>query len=172
MSLQTKIKVINIYSLCSNFNTWYNMQRWEVVAYPLQGILLMDVATATPSPGEHGDSATDLPSKRLAIANVLGPTNMVCSATLCSCFCGRVGSSSLHTMAVKVSSRWRWQKVRQSRSQLCCSHRGAARGAGVAWAHNLLSRRWYILHYHRSTLLLPLEERLLLIVVEWKREVK
>ena len=36
----------------------------------------------------------------------------------------------------------------------------------------LLSRRWYILHYHRSTLLLPLGERLLLVVVEWKREVK
>ena len=37
----------------------------------------------------------------------------------------------------------------------------------------LLSRRWYILHYHRSTLLLPLGERLLLeVVVEWKREAK
>ena len=28
-------------------------------------------------------------------------------------------------------------------------------GAGIAQAHNLLSRWWYILHYHRSTLLLP-----------------
>ena len=36
----------------------------------------------------------------------------------------------------------------------------------------MLSRRWYILHYHRSTLLLPLGERLLLVVVEWKREAK
>ena len=36
----------------------------------------------------------------------------------------------------------------------------------------VLSRRWYILHYHRSTLLLPLGERLLLEVVEWKREAK
>ena len=35
----------------------------------------------------------------------------------------------------------------------------------------LLSRQWYILYYHRSTLLLPLGERLLLVVVEWKREV-
>ena len=54
------------------------------------------------------------------------------------------------------------RKVRQSRSQPCCSRKGAARGAGVARAHNLLSRRWYILHYHRSTLLLPLGE-----VVAW-----
>ena len=54
-------------------------------------------------------------------------------------------------MAAKVSSHLRRQKVRQSHSQLCCSCGGAARGAGVAWAHNLLSRRWYILHYHRST---------------------
>ena len=37
---------------------------------------------------------------------------------------------------------------------------------------DLLSRRWYILHYHRSTLLLPLGERLLLVVVEWEREAK
>ena len=37
---------------------------------------------------------------------------------------------------------------------------------------HLLSRRWYILHYHRSTLLLSLGERLLLVVVEWKREAK
>ena len=37
---------------------------------------------------------------------------------------------------------------------------------------SLLSRWWYILHYHRSTLLLPLGERLLLVVVERKREVK
>ena len=58
--------------------------------------------------------------------------------------------------AAKVSSHLRRRKVRQSRSQLCCSHKGAARGAGVAWAHNLLNRRWYILHYHRNTLLLPL----------------
>ena len=36
----------------------------------------------------------------------------------------------------------------------------------------VLSRRWYILHYHRSTLLLPLGERLLLVVVEWKRGAK
>ena len=36
----------------------------------------------------------------------------------------------------------------------------------------LLSRRWYILHYHRSTLLLPLGERLLLMVVEWERGAK
>ena len=65
----------------------------------------MDVATATPSPGEHGDSATDLPSKRLTVANVLGPTNIVGSATLCSSFCGGIYSSSLHAMAAKVSSR-------------------------------------------------------------------
>ena len=36
----------------------------------------------------------------------------------------------------------------------------------------LLSRRWYIPHYHRSTLLLPLGERLLLVVVEWRRGAK
>ena len=36
----------------------------------------------------------------------------------------------------------------------------------------VLSRQWYILHYHRSTLLLPLGERLLQMVVEWKREAK
>ena len=36
----------------------------------------------------------------------------------------------------------------------------------------VLSRQWYILHYHRSTLLLPLRERLLLVVVEWKKEAK
>ena len=36
----------------------------------------------------------------------------------------------------------------------------------------VLSRRWYILHYHRSTLLLPLGERLLLMMVEWKRGAK
>ena len=64
----------------------------------------MDVATATPSPGEHGDSATDLPSKRLTEVNVLGPTNVVGSATLCSGFCGGIHSSSLRAMAVKVSS--------------------------------------------------------------------
>ena len=39
----------------------------EVVAYPLQGILLVDVAAAMPSPCEHGDSATDLPFKRLCL---------------------------------------------------------------------------------------------------------
>ena len=50
----------------------------------------MDVATATPSPGEHGDSATDLPSKRLTVVNVLGPMNVVGSATLCSSFCGGI----------------------------------------------------------------------------------
>ena len=64
----------------------------------------MDVATATLSPGEHGDSATDLPSKRLTKANVLGPTNVVGSATLCSSFCGWIYSSSLRAMAAKVSS--------------------------------------------------------------------
>ena len=132
----------------------------------------MDVATAMPSPGEHGDSATDLPSKRLTKANVLGPTNVVGSATLCSSFCGGIYSLSLCAMATKVSSHSRQQKVRQSHSQLCCSCKGAARGVGVAWAHNLLSRQWYILHYHRSTLLLPLGERLLLVVVEWKRKAK
>ena len=36
----------------------------------------------------------------------------------------------------------------------------------------LLNRWWYILHDHRSTLLLPLGERLLLLVMEWKREAK
>ena len=65
----------------------------------------MDVATATPSPGEHGDSATDLPSKRLTEANVLGPTNVVGSATLRSSFCGGIYSSSLRAMAAKASSR-------------------------------------------------------------------
>ena len=65
----------------------------------------MDVATATPSPGEHGDSATDLPSKRLTEANVLGPTNVVGSATLCGSFCGGIYSSSLCAMAAKASSR-------------------------------------------------------------------
>ena len=64
----------------------------------------MDVAAATPSPGEHGDSATDLPSKRLTMVNVLGPTNVVCGATLYSHFCGGIYSSSLHAMAAKVSS--------------------------------------------------------------------
>ena len=64
----------------------------------------MDVATAMPSPGEYGGSATDLPSKRLTEVNVLGPTNVVGSATLCSSFCGGIYSSSLHTMAVKASS--------------------------------------------------------------------
>ena len=44
--------------------------------------------------------------------------------------------------------------------------------SGVSLIFFLLSRQWYILHYHRSTLLLPLGERLLLVVVEWKREVK
>ena len=33
----------------------------------------MDVATATPSPGEHGDSATDLPSKRFDRSQRSGP---------------------------------------------------------------------------------------------------
>ena len=61
----------------------------------------MDVATATPSPGEHGDSATDLPSKRLTEVNILGPTNVVGSATLCSSFCGGIYSSSLRAMAAK-----------------------------------------------------------------------
>ena len=65
----------------------------------------MDVATATLSPGEHGDSATDLPSKRLTEVNVLGPTNVVCGATLCSSFCGGTYFSSLHAMAAKASSR-------------------------------------------------------------------
>ena len=65
----------------------------------------MDVATATPSPGEHGDSATDLPSKRLTMANVLGPMNIVGSATLCSSFCGGTYSSSLRATAAKASSR-------------------------------------------------------------------
>ena len=36
----------------------------------------------------------------------------------------------------------------------------------------LLSRRWYILHYHRSTLLLPLGERCCWMVVEWRRGAK
>ena len=80
------------------------MQHWEVIAYPLQGILLVDVATATLSPGEYGDSATDLPSKRLTVANVLGSKNVVCSTTLYSCFCGGIYSSSLHTMAVRMPS--------------------------------------------------------------------
>ena len=132
----------------------------------------MDVASATPSPGEHGDSATDPPSKRLTVVNVPGPMNVVGSATLCSSFCGGIHSSSLRAMAAKASSCFKATKVRQSRSQLCCSHKGAVRGAGVARAHNLLSRRWYILHYHRSTLLLPLRERMLLVVVEWKEEAK
>ena len=102
------------------------MQRWEVVAYPLQGILLVDMATAMPSPGEHGDSATDLPFKRLwlmlyvwksltfqtvtNVVSVLGPMNVVCSTTLYSHFCGGVYSSSLHTMAAKVLSHLRRQK--------------------------------------------------------------
>ena len=30
----------------------------------------MDVATATPSPGEHGDSTSGLPSKRLCLTHV------------------------------------------------------------------------------------------------------
>ena len=64
----------------------------------------MDMATATPLPGEHGDSATDLPSKRLTMVNVLGPTNIVGSATLCNSFCGGIYSSSLHAMATKASS--------------------------------------------------------------------
>ena len=81
-----------------------NVQYWEVVAYPLQGILLVDVAAATLSPGEHGDSATDLPSKRLTVVNVLSPTNIVCGATLYSHFCGGICSSSLHAMAAKASS--------------------------------------------------------------------
>ena len=70
----------------------------------------MDVATATPSPGEHGDSATDLPSKRLTEVNVLGPTNVVGSASLCSSFCGGIYSSSLRAMAAKASSRFRATK--------------------------------------------------------------
>ena len=65
----------------------------------------MDVATAMLLPGEHGDSATDLPSKRLTEFNVLGPTNVVGSATLCSSFCEGIYSSSLRAMAAKVSSR-------------------------------------------------------------------
>ena len=64
----------------------------------------MDVATATPSPGEHGDSATDLPSKRLTEANVLGPMNVVGSATLCSSFCG---GYTPHPFA-------QWQRKRQA----------------------------------------------------------
>ena len=153
-------------------NTWCNLQCLGFVAYPLRGILFVDVATATPSPGEHGDSATDLPSKRLTVVNVLGPTNVVGSAPLYSSFCGGIYSSSLRTMAAKASSRLRQQKVRQSRSQLCCSHKGTARGAGVARAHNLLSRQWYILLLPQDYLLLPLGERLLLVVVEWKRGAK
>ena len=43
---------------------------------------------------------------------------------------------------------------------------------GGGMMSSLLSRRWYILHYHRVTLLLPLGERLLLVVAEWKREAK
>ena len=118
MSLQTKIKVISVYSLY--FNTWCNVQCWEVVVYPLQDILLVDVATAMPSPGEYGDSATDLPFKRLClmmyvqkslmfqtvttVVSILGPTNVVCSTTLYSHFCGGVYSSSLCTTAAKASS--------------------------------------------------------------------
>ena len=80
----------------------------------------MDVVAAMPSPGEYGDSATDLPFKRLCltlyvrkplmfqtvtnVVSVLGPTNVVCSATLYSRFCGGIYSSSLCVMAVKVSS--------------------------------------------------------------------
>ena len=80
----------------------------------------MDVATAMPSPGEHGDSATDLPFKRLCLTlyvqkssmfwtvtnavSVLGPTNVVCSTTLYSHFCGGIYSSSLCATAVKASS--------------------------------------------------------------------
>ena len=105
MSLQTKIKVVSVLFAVFQLNTWCNVQRWEVVAYPLRGILLVDVATATPSPGEHGDSATDLPSKRLTEVNVLGPTNVVGSATLCSSFCGGIYSSSLRAMAAEASSR-------------------------------------------------------------------
>ena len=86
-------------------DTWCNVQRGEVIAYPLRGMLFVDVATAMPSPGEHGDSATDLPSKRLTEANVLGPMNVVGSATLCSSFCGGIYSSSLCAMAAKASSR-------------------------------------------------------------------
>ena len=65
----------------------------------------MDVATAMLSPGEHGDSATDLPSKRLTVINILGPTNVVGSATLYSSFCRGIYSSSLCAMATKASSR-------------------------------------------------------------------
>ena len=70
----------------------------------------MDVATAMLSPGEHGDSATDLPSKRLClmmyvqkslmfqtvtiVVSILDPTNIVCSTTLYSHFCGGIYSSS------------------------------------------------------------------------------
>ena len=39
-------------------------------------------------------------------------------------------------------------------------------------AHVVLSRRWYILHLPQDYLLLPLGERLLLVVVEWKRGAK
>ena len=73
VSLQTKIKVVSVLLAILQLNTWCNVQRWEVVAYPLRGILLVDVATATPSPGEHGDSATDLPSKRFDRGQRSGP---------------------------------------------------------------------------------------------------
>ena len=75
----------------------------------------MDVATAMLLPGEHGDSATDLPFKRLCLTmyvwkslmfwttvlSILGSMNIVCSATLYSHFCGGIYSSSLCAMAAK-----------------------------------------------------------------------
>ena len=104
MSLQTKIKVISVYSLCSNSTLGAMCNVGKLLHIPYKAYLLMDVATTTPLPGEHGDSATDLPSKRLTEVNILGPMNVVGSATLCSSFCGGIYSSSLHTMAVKASS--------------------------------------------------------------------
>ena len=48
------------------------------------------------------------------------------------------------------------------------------KGIGIldAVGADLLSRRWYILLLPQDYLLLPLGERLLLVVVEWKREAK
>ena len=80
----------------------------------------MDVASAMLLSGEYDDSATDLPFKRLCLmlyvwkssmfrtvtdtVSILGPTNIVCSTTLYSCFCGGIYFSSLHAMAAKASS--------------------------------------------------------------------
>ena len=105
------------------------MQRWEVIAYSLQGILLVDVAAATPSPGEHGDSATDLPFKRLCLTlyvrkslmfwtvtnmvSILGPMNVVCSTTLYSRFYGGIHSSSLCPIAAKASNRLKAMKGKE-----------------------------------------------------------